>query len=128
MWTLFVNNFKHHSTGEMAEQEDSDYFSLLAKVLCENPAKIIGVDSKKGSLEIGKQADLLVFDPSVSISIEDKHIKNRYPEVCIYRGKILQGIVEETYLRGEHIFSYSNSAIEKSKFIGNVLNKKDFIL
>jgi len=32
-----------------------------------NPAKLIGVDEKKGSLTKGKDADLVVFDEQVNI-------------------------------------------------------------
>jgi len=33
-----------------------------------NPAKAIGVDDRKGSIEIGKDADLIIFDENINIS------------------------------------------------------------
>jgi len=37
------------------------------KMMTLTPARIIGVDSRKGSLEIGKDADLVIFDNRISI-------------------------------------------------------------
>lgn len=34
-----------------------------------NPAKAIGLDNKKGSIEIGKDADLIIFDENIDISV-----------------------------------------------------------
>lgn len=33
-----------------------------------NPAKVIGIDDRKGSIEIGKDADLIIFDGDINIS------------------------------------------------------------
>lgn len=41
--------------------------SDIVKMACENPAKYIGVDDVKGSIEIGKDADLLVIDENWKI-------------------------------------------------------------
>lgn len=37
------------------------------KMMTKNPARILGVDDIKGSLEIGKQADIIIFDSNISI-------------------------------------------------------------
>ncbi len=33
-----------------------------------NPAKAIGVDNEKGSIEVGKDADLIIFDENINVS------------------------------------------------------------
>lgn len=51
-----------------------------------NPARLIGVDGRKGSIEVGKDADLVVFDQDIRIEktlvkgqlVFDKADKNRY--------------------------------------------------
>lgn len=69
-------------------------------MLCEKPSKMLGLSKIKGSLEVGKQADIVIFDPEHQGVIGDEDIYNRHKEVCIYKGKSLRGKVVETYLRG----------------------------
>jgi dihydropyrimidinase len=76
--------------------------SLLVKLTSENPAKIFGLYPQKGTLKEGTDADLVIFDPSVSHTIraENQHIKTGYtiyegreclgaPILVIQRGKVL---------------------------------------
>ena len=39
------------------------------KMMTQTPARIIGVEHKKGSLEVGKDADLILFDDDVTICL-----------------------------------------------------------
>lgn len=39
----------------------------IMKITAENPARYIGVDDRKGSLEAGKDADILVVNPNFEI-------------------------------------------------------------
>ena len=133
MWTLFKNNHEGFFQGEdlelariQKEEELSNYMSNLVLMLCEKPANVLGIEKQKGSIEKGKVADLVVFDPDREVEILDKDIYNRYPEVCIYRGKRLMGKVKETYLRGNLIFSDSNPRVLKDTTNGRVLKRLDY--
>jgi len=44
------------------EENETEYLKLLVFYLCESPSNILGMNKIKGTIEIGKQADLLVFD------------------------------------------------------------------
>jgi len=59
--------------------------------LCERPAQLLGLFHKKGSLEEGKQADIVIFDPNASYHVDESQIHNRYQSVCIYKGRELRG-------------------------------------
>ena len=74
----------------------------LVEMFCENPAKIFGIYPKKGVLAEGADADLVIFDPTVShiIRSENLHVKVDYtmyegrkglggPLTVMQRGKIL---------------------------------------
>ena len=100
--------------------------SKLVLMLCEKPAKVLGIEKYKGSIEKGKAADLVVFDPDREVEILEQDIHNRYPEVCIYRGKRLMGKIKETFLRGSLIFSDSNSTVLKDTTKGKVLKRLDY--
>jgi dihydroorotase len=70
----------------------------LIRLMTEKPAKIIGVD--KGTLGIGKQADVTIIDPNVEYNIDVKtfHSKSRN---CPYHGWTVKGKVEKTIVGGE---------------------------
>ena len=70
----------------------------LIRLMTEKPAKIIGVD--KGTLGIGKQADVTIIDPNVEykIDVNTFHSKSRN---CPYHGWTVKGKVEKTIVGGE---------------------------
>ncbi len=41
--------------------------------MCENPAKIIGLYPKKGTVVEGADADIIIFDPAKRYVIEDRN-------------------------------------------------------
>lgn len=74
----------------------------LVELTCENPARIFGLYPRKGVLQKGSDADVVIFDPAVSHTIKAKnqHLKVDYsmydgrmclgfPILVIQRGKIL---------------------------------------
>ncbi len=83
----------------------------LVELTCENPARIFGLYPRKGVLQEGSDADVVVFDPGIShtIKAKNKHLKVDYsmyegrvclgtPLLVIQRGKIL---LEKGELKGE---------------------------
>ncbi|OIQ11209.1 D-phenylhydantoinase [Moorella thermoacetica] len=75
----------------------------MVRVLATNPARLFGLYPRKGCLEPGSDADLVVFDPSqeVILKASDLHSAAAY---TIFEGFALQGYVEATYLRGRLIY------------------------
>jgi dihydropyrimidinase len=65
-----------------------------------NPAKIFGMYPRKGSLQIGSDADVVIFDPNRkhTISAKTHHMNCDYSS---YEGMQLTGKVETVLLRGE---------------------------
>jgi dihydropyrimidinase len=74
----------------------------LVQLLCENPAKIFGLYPKKGVIQEGSDADLIIFDPNQihTVQQQTQHSKASYtlyegrkclgmPVLSIQRGKIL---------------------------------------
>lgn len=54
-----VKNMYEHSTLEIYE---------VVKMASLNPAKVIGIDKQKGSLTIGKDSDIIIFDGDFNVS------------------------------------------------------------
>lgn len=71
--------------------------------MCEGPARLAGLDSQKGKLEKGADADLMVWDPDQSFEVREEEILHRHA-VTPYRGRVLFGKVEHTLLRGQWIY------------------------
>jgi dihydropyrimidinase len=74
----------------------------MVELLCTNPAKLFGLYPRKGTIAVGSDADIVVFDPAkkVTISARTHHSKCDYnlfegtevtgsPEVVLLRGNVL---------------------------------------
>ena len=72
----------------------------LVKTMSENPAKIFGLYPKKGVLQSGSDADLVIFDPKAgwTISHADQHSQALY---SAYEGRTCVGRPVLTMQRGE---------------------------
>jgi dihydropyrimidinase len=74
----------------------------MVELLCTNPAKLFGLYPRKGSLAVGSDADVVVFDPDkhVTISAATHHSASDYN---LYEGTQVQGSPEVVLLRGNVI-------------------------
>ncbi len=72
----------------------------LVQVMCENPAKIFGLYPKKGSLDPGADADIVLFDPTLehTLSAESQHCN---ADFTMFEGKQVTGKPVLTMQRGE---------------------------
>ncbi|MHC4086581.1 MAG: dihydroorotase [Planctomycetota bacterium] len=70
----------------------------LIRLMTENPARIIGVD--KGSLGVGKQADVTIIDPNAEYEIDVNRFRSKSKN-CPYHGWKVTGKIEKTIVGGE---------------------------
>jgi len=75
----------------------------LQKVICENPARVFGLYPKKGTIQKGSDADLVIVDLKIRRKVRgsDLHYKVGWTP---YEGWRLQGWPTMTMLRGSIIF------------------------
>lgn len=59
----------------------------------------MGLNAYKGSLSVGKHADIVVWDPDQQTNTSN--LPFIYPEISIMMGQELYGHVHRTYLRGQ---------------------------
>lgn len=74
---------------------------------CTNPAKIFGMYPQKGTLSVGSDADILVWDPEKphTISASTHHMRVDYN--C-YEGMTVKGVPVQVYQRGKKLVDGDN--------------------
>jgi dihydropyrimidinase len=71
----------------------------MVELLCTNPAKLFGLYPRKGTIAVGSDADIVVFDPekTVTITAANQHSKTDYN---LYEGTQVTGSPDVVLLRG----------------------------
>ncbi len=77
--------------------------SDLVRWMCSGPARLAGLEGKKGAIAAGHDADLCIFDDAETYMVTADLVRHRH-SVTPYLGAQLTGRVRATYLRGERIF------------------------
>jgi allantoinase len=75
----------------------------MAEWLCRNPARLAGIEKRKGSIAPGCDADLVIWNPEAKVTVDAAQLHHRH-KVTPYAGRELAGVVESTFLRGRKIF------------------------
>ena len=78
----------------------------LARVvewLAAAPARLVGLDGRKGALRAGSDADMVIFRPDEEFRVAPAMLLHRH-KLTPYAGRTLSGVVEATYLRGAKIY------------------------
>ncbi len=75
----------------------------VVRMMSANPARIFGLYPRKGALQAGSDADLVVIDlqREWTLTIEDLLYKNKHSP---YVGRTFKGRVEQTYVRGQLVY------------------------
>lgn len=77
-------------------------FEKAVEVCAANPARIFGCDSK-GSLAVGKDADIVIYDKDKDFTVSVENMHSNYDHT-IWEGKKLHGYPVQTYLRGSLVY------------------------
>ncbi len=78
------------------------YAYELAEWMSAAPARLAGLDGRKGAIAAGRDADLVAFDPEAEWTVDASRLHQRHP-VTPYAGRSLAGRVRATWLRGEPV-------------------------
>ena len=74
-----------------------------AVALCStNPAKLFGC-ADKGSLTVGKDADIVLYDPAKTVTVSVGNMHSDYDHT-IWEGKTMKGYPVQTYVRGTLVY------------------------
>src|SRR5215216_5201886 len=91
-----------HMIHELGVRQGRISLNRMVELLATNPAKLFGLYPRKGTVAVGSDADIVIFDPEkqVTLSASTHHSKTDYnlfegtevtgsPEIVIRRGEIL---------------------------------------
>ena len=73
--------------------------SDVARCCAQRPAEKFGIYPKKGALQIGSDADLIILDPTRSTLIDDTQQQSRANYTTL-KGRVINSRIESVYLRG----------------------------
>ncbi|WP_018623210.1 allantoinase AllB [Spirosoma luteum] len=76
----------------------------VARWLSEKPARLAGVSTRKGTIETGYDADMVVWNPEKSFTVSEDRLYHKH-KMTPYLNEELYGVVEQTYLGGVPVFS-----------------------
>jgi dihydropyrimidinase len=88
-----------HMIHEFGVRSGRISLNRMVELLCTNPAKLFGLYPRKGTIAVGSDADIVVFDPEQkhTITASNQHSKTDYN---LYEGTEVRGTPEVVLLRG----------------------------
>jgi allantoinase len=89
--------------------------------LCNGPAELVGLGRRKGSLAVGRDADVVIWSPTREFLVDPEVLEHRH-KLTPYAGERLNGVVEKTFLRGRKIYDVDTGHAELS---GEILTRTD---
>ncbi len=75
----------------------------LTRLMSRSPAKLAGLEKRKGMLAAGYDADLIVWDPDATFKVRPETVFHRH-KITPYEGMELFGVVKSSYVRGNKVF------------------------
>ena len=75
----------------------------LTRWLALEPARLAGLNNRKGSIEVGMDADFVVWDPDGVTRVRGSGLEHRHPNTP-YEGMSLRGSIATTILAGVTVY------------------------
>lgn len=89
-----------------AANEGKITFNQAVELCSSNPAKIFGC-ADKGSISVGKDADIVIYDPSIDFTISVDNMHSDYDHT-IWEGIQLKGYPVQTYSHGRLVYDHGD--------------------
>lgn len=84
----------------------------ITQVYSERPAEIYGLSARKGRIAVGRDADLVLVDPTAQRTLRNESVLSKAGWTP-FDGRTVMGVVMQTYLRGRLIAESGKLACER---------------
>ncbi len=74
----------------------------VARWMSAGPARLAGLERRKGAIAAGCDADFVIWDPEAEFTVEPSRLRQRH-KVTPYAGRQLFGVIHQTWLRGQAV-------------------------
>jgi len=75
----------------------------VVKWFCSNPARQVSLQTQKGAIAVGHDADIMIWSPDQQFTVAAAKLHHRH-KITPYEGELLSGVVQQTFLRGKRIY------------------------
>ena len=75
----------------------------IASWMCHAPARLAGLEGRKGTIAVGADADFVIWDPDASFVVDAASLEHKN-KITPYQGRALTGSVTRTILRGRTVY------------------------
>jgi dihydropyrimidinase len=82
----------------------------VARLCSENPARTFGLYPRKGAIQVGSDADLVIVDPDKRATVTPEYHRGARSDWSIYDGWSFHGMPETTIVRGTVV-------VERGEFV-----------
>lgn len=79
-------------------------FEKAVEICATNPSKLFGIDYCKGAIEIGLDADIVIYDPKKNFEVKNAENMHGDLDHTIWEGAKMKGYPVATYCRGALVF------------------------
>lgn len=76
----------------------------LMRMLSTNPARVFGLYPRKGALQVGADADVVIYDPTGEHQLQDEELHGSEGCYTPYAGQTIYGRVRATFSRGRVVY------------------------
>jgi allantoinase len=94
--------------------------SDLARWMSLAPAALAGQSDRKGAIAVGRDADLVAWDPDAEFTVDPSRLQQRH-KATPYEGRRLRGIVRKTFLRGQMVWDRDAPAMPRDAAPGRLV-------
>lgn len=109
LFTVFYDLWVNHSGGTIRE---------VVAFLSEQPAKIFGLYPRKGTIQVGADADLILFDANASWVVRASHLHSQ-AGYTLHEGLQVRGRVTHSLVRGQIVLQ--NDQVQSKPGYGQFL-------